>query len=125
MSIFACQYLIILLGLLNIFPETNGQVLRNVHDFALAAKQSDREVKARALEKSEFVSNRIEAMRYEVASRAEEALIDGLTTGPTNVNSVCLNHTEMLLEAIVQKQNWALRCKLFVPSYYLVAPTLF
>ena len=102
----------ILFGLLKLCSDANGQVIRNVHDIVLAAKQSDRDVISRVVENSEFLSSRLEAARDELATRAEEALIDGLTVSPTTVNNVCLNHTEMLLEAIVQRQNWALRCKL-------------
>ena len=112
MYLYVKQCTLILFGVLILCFDVNGEILRNEHDFVVAAKQADKAVIARAVENSEFLSSRLEIASNELVSRADEALTGGLQAGPTDVSDVCLNHTEMLLAAIVQRQTWAFRCKL-------------
>lgn len=48
--------------------------------------------------------------KKDAITRAEELLASGLDVdSPYNVSSLCLNHTKLFLEALVNKEQWALR----------------
>ena len=106
-----------LLCLLPIVSMTFGGILRN-EDAMNRAFQI-----GRSLEKLENVggisdyvelfSELLEEMRNDIASRAEQALQQGLAKVQKdyNVSSLCLNHTKLLFEGLVERQDWAFRSK--------------
>ena len=59
----------------------------------------------------------------EAISRAEQLLENGIAAAAPryDVGTKCLNHTEMFIEALVQRQQWALRSKLLVLSTLILS----
>lgn len=94
----------------HIFQLVYGRLLRNEHDFI--ATQSNKDVSIPALEGSDFLYNWMGNTRDDLTTRVMEALED-LPNVSTDVGKLCLNHTEIFLEALARqpRQPWALRCK--------------
>ena len=98
----------------------NGQNLEIEPDFLKAARRLPQYTDAKT--KKEYrpqISSLFADSHNEVIERAEQLLKDGLTTAATDadprfdVSSVCLNHTEVFLSALVAREEWALRSKTF------------
>ena len=60
-----------------------------------------------------FLSSLVDESRNDMILRAEKALEEGLKDiyQGFNVSDTCLNHTEMILQGLVERQDWALRSK--------------
>ena len=87
-------------------------------DFVKAVQHLEKYSPARTADgvRQASVSRILEDSHNDVIERAEQMLQNGvLATGPTyEVSSTCLNHTEMFLLALVERQQWALRSKYFI-----------
>ena len=94
----------------------NAQILRNEHDIMKAARHAgDMQTLTRAKSNSysqQFLSNLL-GESSDIVDRARQTLYEGLVANEIqyNVSSLCLNHTERLLEGIVSGEEWALRSK--------------
>ena len=87
--------------------------VRRINDFSKKYLKSSNEYKL-SEEVSSFTGS------DDVIARAEEVLASGLEDDPRfDVSRTCLNHTEILLKAIINREQWALRSKYLTISLYL------
>ena len=90
---------------------SQGQVLKNEKDFMQVVRHTKQKTTLSTLKNSEFLTSQMDKSRNNVALRAKQAQIENLQGAKTEISALCLNHTEILLEALVSKQQWAMRCK--------------
>lgn len=88
---------------------SQGQVLKNEKDFMQVVRHTKQKTTLSTLKNSEFLTSQMDKSRNNVALRAKQAQIENLQGAKTEISALCLNHTEILLEALVSKQQWAMR----------------
>ena len=103
----------------------NGQDLDIEPNFLKAAQRLPQFTDAKTKDAYKpLVSALFADSHNETIERAEQLLQDGLIAAATSadprfdVSSVCLNHTEIFLSALVAREEWALRSKTLVRIFH-------